>query len=60
MSAAPRRLMRRPRAIAGAALLSVAMLQGCWTAAPHCPPGQHAVRAPSHQGHVWDCAKGTS
>lgn len=27
------------------------------TPPPHCPAGQHATRAPSHQGHMWDCVR---
>lgn len=29
--------------------------QTSWTPKPQCSAGWHAERAPSHQGHVWDC-----
>lgn len=51
----------RPRAIGVLALilmmLGAAGIETSCTAPPHCPPGQHAERAPSHQGKVWECAR---
>jgi hypothetical protein len=45
------------RAIITFALLfaSVAAVDTSCTPPPHCPAGQHADRAPSHQGHMWQC-----
>jgi hypothetical protein len=44
------------RLVAGLALaLSVLAVDTSCTAPPHCPAGQHSQRAPSHQGHMWDC-----
>lgn len=35
--------------------LAVLPVDTSCTAPPHCPAGQHAERAPSHQGHMWEC-----
>ena len=48
-----------PRRLAAAAIIALSALAvdtSC-AAPPHCPAGQHAQRAPSHQGHMWDCAR---
>jgi hypothetical protein len=48
------------RQLAAFALLAVSVIAvdtSC-TAPPHCPAGQHAQRAPNHQGHMWECAPG--
>jgi hypothetical protein len=36
------------------ALFNLAVDTSC-TGPPKCSVGEHAVRAPSHQGHMWNC-----
>jgi hypothetical protein len=50
------RLGNRLAAAAALAIFAASSCQTSVTPQPACPPGQHAVHAPSHQGHVWDCA----
>jgi hypothetical protein len=49
------RVARRIGALAIAAVSVLAVDTSC-TAPSHCSAGQHAQRAPSHQGHMWECA----
>lgn len=47
--------MRRKILAAVLVLLGGLAAETSCTPQPHCPAGQHAQRAPSHQGHVWEC-----
>lgn len=52
----PRATIIRRWAVTLILALAIGGCQDSCTPKPQCAPGQHAVRAPSHQGRVWECA----